>query len=269
MPPGSGSSSSAQQPTSPGSRPSCGRRRQPAPAGLTAREVEVLALVAKGRTNREISAALVISEHTVARHLQNVFAKLGVSSRTAASAFAFEHGLSEPPVVNSHHWAEPCEVGGSGRCRRPPDAVIVGHMTTTQAPTMDRATAEQLSARFGTVFETFDAGDLFAPDAFFDLNMPVWRFQLVGARCVRGADSQHRQGQGDPQGPPNRGHGVGLRPRARGVAAHRRRGRTRPDASGSVKCATAASPRSSATAAATGTSALRARHAVEAPMVRP
>jgi len=64
-----------------------------APGGLSAREVEVLALVAKGKTNREISTALVISEHTVARHLQNVFAKLGVSSRTAATAFAFEHGL--------------------------------------------------------------------------------------------------------------------------------------------------------------------------------
>jgi ketosteroid isomerase-like protein len=62
--------------------------------------------------------------------------------------------------------------------------VIVGHMTTTQTPTMDKAVAEQLSARFGKVFETFDAGeDLFAPDAFFDLNMPVWRFQLVGAEA--------------------------------------------------------------------------------------
>jgi DNA-binding NarL/FixJ family response regulator len=66
----------------------------PAPAGgLTEREVEVLALVARGRTNRQIAAELVISEHTVARHLQNMFAKLGVSSRTAASAFAFEHRL--------------------------------------------------------------------------------------------------------------------------------------------------------------------------------
>jgi ATP/maltotriose-dependent transcriptional regulator MalT len=65
----------------------------PGPRGLSARELEVLALVAKGSTNREISAALVISEHTVARHLQNVFAKLGVSSRTAATAFAFESGL--------------------------------------------------------------------------------------------------------------------------------------------------------------------------------
>jgi len=61
--------------------------------GLTAREVEVLRLVAAGQSNREIAAALVISEHTVARHLQNIFAKLGVSSRTAASAFAFEHDL--------------------------------------------------------------------------------------------------------------------------------------------------------------------------------
>jgi ATP/maltotriose-dependent transcriptional regulator MalT len=61
--------------------------------GLTPRELEVLRLVATGRSNREIAAALVISEHTVARHVQNIFAKLRVSSRTAASAFAFEHGL--------------------------------------------------------------------------------------------------------------------------------------------------------------------------------
>jgi DNA-binding CsgD family transcriptional regulator len=64
------------------------------PRGLTAREAEVLRLVAAGRTNREVAAALVISEHTVARHLQNIFAKLDVSSRSAATAFAFEHGLA-------------------------------------------------------------------------------------------------------------------------------------------------------------------------------
>ncbi len=65
--------------------------------GLTAREVEVLGLVAAGQSNREIAAALVISEHTVARHLQNIFAKLGVGSRTAAGAFAFAHGLVDGP----------------------------------------------------------------------------------------------------------------------------------------------------------------------------
>jgi DNA-binding CsgD family transcriptional regulator len=61
--------------------------------GLTQRELEVLRLVAAGRSNREIAAALVVSEHTVARHAQNIFGKLGVSSRTAATAFAFEHDL--------------------------------------------------------------------------------------------------------------------------------------------------------------------------------
>ena len=64
------------------------------PSGLTAREVEVLRLVATGKTNRDIAADLVISEHTVARHLQNIFAKLDIGSRAAATAFAFEHGLA-------------------------------------------------------------------------------------------------------------------------------------------------------------------------------
>jgi DNA-binding NarL/FixJ family response regulator len=58
---------------------------------LTARETEVLRLVAAGKTNREIAAALVISEHTVSRHLQNMFLKLGVASRAAATAYAYEH----------------------------------------------------------------------------------------------------------------------------------------------------------------------------------
>jgi DNA-binding CsgD family transcriptional regulator/tetratricopeptide (TPR) repeat protein len=61
--------------------------------GLTARELEVLRLIARGRSNREIATALVISERTVARHVQNIFAKLGVSSRASASVFAAERHL--------------------------------------------------------------------------------------------------------------------------------------------------------------------------------
>ncbi len=64
------------------------------PRGLTSREAEVLRLVAAGKTNRDIAAQLVISEYTVARHLQNIFAKLDVSSRSAATAFAFQHHLT-------------------------------------------------------------------------------------------------------------------------------------------------------------------------------
>jgi DNA-binding CsgD family transcriptional regulator len=63
------------------------------PNGLSAREAQVLRLVAAGKTNRDIAVELVISEHTVARHLQNIFGKIDVSSRSAATAFAFEHGL--------------------------------------------------------------------------------------------------------------------------------------------------------------------------------
>jgi DNA-binding CsgD family transcriptional regulator len=61
--------------------------------GLTPRELQVLRLVATGASNRRIAEALVISEHTVARHMQNIFAKLGVSSRTAASTFAAANDL--------------------------------------------------------------------------------------------------------------------------------------------------------------------------------
>jgi ATP/maltotriose-dependent transcriptional regulator MalT len=64
------------------------------PAGLTERECEVLRLVAAGSSNRDIATALVISEHTVGRHVQNIFAKLRVSSRAAATAYAYEHGLA-------------------------------------------------------------------------------------------------------------------------------------------------------------------------------
>ncbi|NLV79837.1 MAG: LuxR family transcriptional regulator [Rhodococcus sp.] len=60
---------------------------------LTRREVEVLRVVAAGRTNREIAAELFLSEKTVARHLSNIFGKLGVSSRSGATAYAFEHHL--------------------------------------------------------------------------------------------------------------------------------------------------------------------------------
>jgi DNA-binding NarL/FixJ family response regulator len=63
-------------------------------ARLTAREAEVLHLLAAGMTNQEIAAQLVISVHTVGRHASNIFGKLGVASRTAAVAIAFREGLA-------------------------------------------------------------------------------------------------------------------------------------------------------------------------------
>jgi DNA-binding NarL/FixJ family response regulator len=65
------------------------------PAGLTPREVEVLRLVAAGRTNREIATSLTISEKTVEQHLLNLYQKLHVDSRAKAVAFAYANGLVE------------------------------------------------------------------------------------------------------------------------------------------------------------------------------
>jgi DNA-binding CsgD family transcriptional regulator len=65
----------------------------PTPGRLSARELEVIRALAAGRTNRDIAAELGISERTVDRHVSNIFTKLDVSSRAAATAFAYEHGL--------------------------------------------------------------------------------------------------------------------------------------------------------------------------------
>ncbi len=70
------------------------RTASTAVGGLTAREVQVLGLVATGKTNRAIAHELGISEKTVARHLSNIFTKLGLSSRSAATAYAYQHDLA-------------------------------------------------------------------------------------------------------------------------------------------------------------------------------
>ena len=75
------------------------RDRSSALASVTPREREVLSLLAAGLTNREIAGRLVVSEHTVHRHVTNILRKLGLPSRTAAAAHAVRHGLLEPPVT--------------------------------------------------------------------------------------------------------------------------------------------------------------------------
>jgi DNA-binding CsgD family transcriptional regulator len=65
----------------------------PTPGGLSEREIQVLRLVAAGMTNHAIATHLYISERTVHRHVSNIFAKIGVNSRTAAAAYAVQRGL--------------------------------------------------------------------------------------------------------------------------------------------------------------------------------
>jgi DNA-binding NarL/FixJ family response regulator len=63
------------------------------PDGLTQREVEVLRLIAAGRSNPDIAAELVISLNTVARHVSNIFSKTGAANRAEAATYAYRHGL--------------------------------------------------------------------------------------------------------------------------------------------------------------------------------
>jgi DNA-binding NarL/FixJ family response regulator len=68
-------------------------RRRSAPAGMTPRELEVLLLVARGASNKEIARALVIAEKTAANHVEHIYAKIDVSTRAAAALYAMRHGL--------------------------------------------------------------------------------------------------------------------------------------------------------------------------------
>src|SRR4030095_9784289 len=89
-------------------------------SGLTAREVEVLRLLAAGRTNRAIAAELFLSEKTVARHVANIFAKLGLSTRSAATAYAYEHHLPWAPYIELPMRSRPPKLHTS------PDAAWLG-----------------------------------------------------------------------------------------------------------------------------------------------
>ncbi len=73
--------------------PVVGGRMASSLEGLTQRELEILRLLASGKTNRDIARALVISEKTVASHVSHIFTKLGVTSRSAATAYAYDHDL--------------------------------------------------------------------------------------------------------------------------------------------------------------------------------
>jgi DNA-binding CsgD family transcriptional regulator len=68
---------------------------RPRPGGLSAREVDVLRLAAQGRTTREIAEQLFISAKTADRHIQNLYTKIGVSNRAAATRWAVEHDLAD------------------------------------------------------------------------------------------------------------------------------------------------------------------------------
>ena len=116
---------------------------RPGRRGLTARELEVLRLVAAGQTNREIAADLVISEKTVARHVANIFTKLGVSSRSAATAFAFEHGLLTADVGGAaaqNYPRGPRKDACDARCAHGPDLVRSSVTPTTTGGTPCRST---------------------------------------------------------------------------------------------------------------------------------
>lgn len=91
----SGKTSHEPQPVLGGSSPTPSTKKSASyPAGLTAREVEVLCLVAQGLTNPQIAGQLVLSEKTVINHLTHIFNKIGCDNRTAATAFAIRHALA-------------------------------------------------------------------------------------------------------------------------------------------------------------------------------
>ncbi|MPZ49606.1 MAG: HD domain-containing protein [Dehalococcoidia bacterium] len=74
------------------------RDKRPLPAGLSEREVEVLCLAVRGLSNRQIAEALFLAPKTVGHHLENIYSKIGVSTRVGATLFAVQHGLIAEPI---------------------------------------------------------------------------------------------------------------------------------------------------------------------------
>ena len=94
-------------------------RRRTGPAGLTAREVEVLRLLARGLSNKEIGKLLVISPKTVGNHVEHIYSKIDASTRAAASLFAMQHGLlpeqQTAPADGAGKMGQTPQAGGAGR----------------------------------------------------------------------------------------------------------------------------------------------------------
>ena len=142
-----------------------GERSPPASAahGLSARELQVLRMVAAGKTNRVIATELHLSEKTVDRHVSNIFGKLDVSSRAAATAFAYEHGLIarwvELPSARS-----PAKWGIAPKLRPHAGPIVpcIAHIARTEdtmnKPAYDVARAEQL-VETGEAFARLDGID--------------------------------------------------------------------------------------------------------------
>jgi DNA-binding NarL/FixJ family response regulator len=82
--------------------PSDAAPSRPLPDGLTPREAEVLALIAAGRANAQIAAALVVTQSTVKTHINNIFAKTGVTDRAQAVRYAYSHALADPGEAEPH-----------------------------------------------------------------------------------------------------------------------------------------------------------------------
>ncbi len=140
-------------------------------------------------------------------------------------------------------------------------------MSTRQA-SIDQATAERLANRLAEVMRTFEAGDLFAPDVFCDLNMPVWRFQLQGAEAFAAQLRSINEG-------PSRSDILRTVPTDSGFVTEQEEWQDTPDGVVSARriflCEVRDGRITEVVVYCSGEwdEALRARHAVEAPMIRP
>ena len=102
-------------------RPASRRRALERPAGLTEREAQVIGLLARGLQTKQVARTLGISAKTADRHVQNAYAKIGVSTRAAAAVFAMEHGLAAwgelPMPAAARAPSVPSARDRPGRCR--------------------------------------------------------------------------------------------------------------------------------------------------------
>jgi DNA-binding CsgD family transcriptional regulator len=179
-------------------------RRREALAGLTAREVEVLILLARGLSNKQIAERLVITPKTAGNHVEHIYAKIDASSRAAAAMFAVQHGLlPEEKMRQSPH--APAAAPRLPSCLRLPKGDTMPRLSKDSAPNVQDVgpavdqggDLDDITVNFVTIRESHSLAPLLRGLPGDSCQCPHWGYLFAGKITVTYADREETYQTGD------------------------------------------------------------------------